>query len=88
MKRYGNIDYVMHMDFKDAVKLINEATEDERKEKYWQMYVSCYPHFRKENIISFEEFYENSKPKKIDTRSKDEVMRDIMVAERKTNGTV
>ena len=41
-------------------------------------WLSFLPFMTKDNFVPFTEFFENSKPKEIDTRPKEEIMREIL----------
>lgn len=88
LKRYGNIDYVLKMPLKDAIEIINHAMEQEQKEYYYRFWLVRYPGYTEKNFETFEDFYDKYRPKKVqyDTRSKDEIMQDIMKIDRKEVG--
>ena len=73
------------MPLKDAVEIINYAMEQEQKEYYYRFWLVRYPNYTKETFETFEEFYDKYRPQniKIDNRSKDEIMKDIMKIDRK-----
>lgn len=68
----------MRLPVKRAVKLINKAQEEERKARLFQMWLMRFTLMDKESFISFEEFYENATVPQVDTRPKDEIMRELM----------
>lgn|GEM_PF-3023803 len=96
LKRYGNIEYVLKLPLKRATKLIVKAQEEETKEYYYRWWLVRYPLYDKKTYESFEEFYDKVKPKKIkiDNRSEDEIMSEILEIEKYfrkgdvNNGTV
>lgn len=47
----------------------------------FSLYVSAYPHMGKDSFKTFNEFYESMKPKKIDNRSKEKLMDEILTIE-------
>jgi len=75
------------MKFKQAMKLINKAIEEDNKDKIYQLYLVEHKHSLyllsngvKHDILTFNEYYEKmmiSKPS-VDTRSADEIMNDIL----------
>lgn len=73
------------MPMKDAVKIINHAMEQEQKEYFYRFWLVRYPGYTKETFETFDEFYDKYKPQsvKYDTRSKEQIMQDIMKIERK-----
>lgn len=83
LRRYGNIDYVLKLQFCDAIELINFAAEEEQKEKFFRIWLERYSSYTKKDYESFEEFYEKCFPPvaPLDTRSMDELMQEIMEAE-------
>ena len=66
-----------------ASKLIDKAEEENHRENIYQLYINVYPHFTEKSFLNFEEFYEKFKPQKqtIDTRSKDEILSEILKIE-------
>lgn len=84
LKRYSNIEYVLKLPLKRAIKLIRKAEEEEKLEYYYRLWLVRYPSYNKSNYESFEEFYEKVRPKeiKIDNRTEDEIMQEILEIER------
>ena len=58
LSRYHNIDFVMRLDLIDGLKLYAKAREEKQKERLYQAWVSLYPHFSKDNFISWEDYIE------------------------------
>ena len=56
LSRYHNIDFVMHLDLIDGLKLYAKAREEKQKERLYQAWVSLYPHFREDTFISWEDY--------------------------------
>lgn len=56
LSRYHNIDFVMHMDLLDGLELYAKAYEKRREERLYQAWVSLYPHFNKDNFVSWEDY--------------------------------
>ncbi len=69
---------------KKSIKLIGKAQEEETKEHAFRIYLASYPNMTKENFKSFNDFWEEIKPKKIeiDKRSEDEIMKEILEIEK------
>lgn len=65
--------------------LLNHALEEEQKERFYQLWLVRYPNYTKDNFETFGDFYDKYKPQKVqfDTRSKDEIMNDILKIDRK-----
>lgn len=84
LKRYSNIEYVLKLPLKRATKLILKAQEEETKEYAFKIYLASYPNMDKKNFKSFNDFWEEIKPKKIeiDKRSEDEIMKEILEIEK------
>lgn len=89
LTRYGNIDYVLKLRFKDARKLIQKAKEESNKDKVFELFLvershllflSAYGHAKQKDFISFDEYYEKvSAPVvKKDNRSTDDIMKEIL----------
>lgn len=72
------------MSLKQSMKLIGKAQEEETKEYAFRIYLASYPNMTKENFKSFNDFWEEIKPKKIeiDKRSEDEIMKEILEIEK------
>ena len=66
-----------------AIELINLAAEEEQKEKYFRIWLERYSDYTEKNYETFEEFYEKCFPvlATLDTRSKDEIMNEILETE-------
>lgn len=66
-----------------ALKLIRKAREEDRRERYYRLWLVRYPSYTEKNFETFEEFYEKIFPPKVelDMRSKDELMAEILGGE-------
>jgi hypothetical protein len=56
LSRYHNIDFVMHMDLYEGMDLYNKAREKRQEERLYHAWVSLYPHFSKDNFISWDDY--------------------------------
>lgn len=58
--------------------------EEDTREYAFRIYLASYPNMTKETFKTFNEFYEEIKPKKVelDTRSEDEIMQEILEIEK------
>jgi hypothetical protein len=78
--RYGSLEFTKKLSFKQLIKIINKAFEEENKEKLFRIYLSLLPHMKKQ--MSFDEFYKkhttSNIPKKLDIRSEEDIMREIL----------
>lgn len=79
LKRYSNIDYVIHLPLQQGMKLLKKAMEEDTREYAFRIYLTVYPNMDKDNFKSFNEFWEEIKPQNnvVDTRNKDEIMKEI-----------
>ncbi|HEY5555862.1 hypothetical protein [Acetobacterium sp.] len=79
------MSYIMKMPYRSAAKLIIKAAEQNTKDLLFKLYNSIYPNMGKKTFVSFDEFYKKAVPKKIelDTRSKDEIMQEIKIIQRR-----
>lgn len=59
LTRYGNIDFVLNMSWRDGFNLYLKAIEKEQEEKVWEMWLSIYPKMDKNTFVSFKDFYNN-----------------------------
>lgn len=78
LHRYGNIQYVFRLPAKRAIKLINKAIDEDRKQRFFMQWLMYLPFMTKDNYVPFEEYYEQTKVPQIDTRPKDEIMRELL----------
>lgn len=78
LHRYGSAEYVFKMPLKQSLKLIQKAHEEQNRDRVYQRYLVLLPHMNESNYQSFDEFYQSTLPAKIDTRSVDDIMRDIL----------
>jgi len=74
------MQYVMSLSLTRASKLLKKAMEEKRKEETYALWLVRYPSYTDDTFETFEEFYEKLYPPKIDidTRSKDEIMSEIL----------
>lgn len=56
LSRYHNIDFVMRLDLVDGLELYAKAREKRRDDRLYQAWVSLYPHFGKDNFVSWENY--------------------------------
>jgi wyosine [tRNA(Phe)-imidazoG37] synthetase (radical SAM superfamily) len=85
LKRYSNIEYIIHLPLKRGIKLLKKAMEEDTKEYAYRIYLAAYPNMDKKNFKTFNEFWEETKPQNviIDTRSEDEIMEEILEIDKK-----
>jgi len=65
------------------LELIEKAQEEETREYAFRIYLAIHPKADPKKFKTFNEFWEEIKPKKIeyDTRSQDEIMQEILEME-------
>ena len=78
LHRYSNIEYVYRQPIHRAVKLVLTAIEEDRKTIVYQQWLALLPNMTKDTYITFSEFYETTKPKQVDMRPKEEIMRELL----------
>lgn len=78
LHRYGNIEYVLRLPVRSAIQLIKKAMEEEERAVLFQMWLMRFTLMDKDSYVSFEEFYENARPKDIDKRPKEEIMKELL----------
>ena len=83
LKRYSDINYVLKLPLKRAIKLLNKAQEEETKEYYYRTWLARYPLYTEKTYESFIEYYEKCNPVKIkyDVRSTDDIMLEMTKVE-------
>lgn len=77
LHRYGNIEYVLNLPIKRATKLIRKAFEEVRTENMYRQWLMYLPYMTKDNYMTFHEYCEQSAPVEVDTRSTDEIMKEL-----------
>ena len=51
LHRYGNLEYIMRLDFEDAARIIDKAKEKEKEQRYFMQWVVQLPNMTKENFV-------------------------------------
>lgn len=77
LSRYGDISYVLKLPVYRAAKLIDIAASEKRREYYYAQWLMHLTKMTKDTFVPFEEYYEETKVK-LDTRSKHEIMQDLL----------
>lgn len=86
MHRYGNLEFTNKISFKELVLIINKANIEEERELLWQRYLAILPYYTDKNYVTFNQYYEERMIQanvKQDTRSTDELMKEIIEIEAK-----
>lgn len=77
LHRYGNIEYIMRLDFAASSRLIKKAIEKEKENRYFLQWVVQLPNMTKENYVSFEAYLDKLTGRNIDKRPTSEIMAEI-----------
>jgi wyosine [tRNA(Phe)-imidazoG37] synthetase (radical SAM superfamily) len=77
------MDYVLHLPLRRGLKLLKKAMEEDTKEYAFRIYLAVYPNMDKKNFKSFNEYWEEIKPKKVelDLRTEEDIMQEILEIE-------
>ena len=89
LTRYGNIEYVLKLKLKQAIKLVKKAIEEDNKEKLFQLYLVDHKHdlylfangaIKQKDLKTFNEYIKDTQMNKYsyDTRSTDEIMAELL----------
>lgn len=80
LSRYGNMQYILSLSIRHVYKLYNKALEENKRDKTYKLWLAIVPRYTNDTYESFEEFYERLYPPsvEIDTRSKDEIMNELL----------
>lgn len=80
LSRYGDMHYILSLSVKRAGKLYKKAVHKKRREETYQLWLARYPGYTKDNFETFDEFYDKLYPPvvELDTRSKDEIMNELL----------
>lgn len=77
LHRYGNLEYIMRLDFEEAARIIDKAKEKEKEQRYFMQWVVQLPNMTKENFVSFDAYVDRVTGRNIDTRPVYECMKEI-----------
>lgn len=77
LHRYGNIEYIMHLEIESALRMIDKAREKEKENRIFLQWAVQLPHMTKEKFISFENYLDKVTGRNIDRRSVAECMQEI-----------
>ena len=70
------------MKFVDGWALIAKAAERKQENRAFELYAASYPHFTKENFVTFDKFYKK-KSKNVTKKTKEEILADVIEIRRK-----
>lgn len=77
LHRYGNLEYIMHLDMVTAARIIAKAKEKEQEKRFFLQWVVQLPKMTEETYISFESYVDKVTGRNIDARPVDECMKEI-----------
>ena len=77
LHRYGNIEYIMHLDFESAMRFIDKAEEKKKEDRYFLQWVVQLPRMTQENYTSFDSYLDRVTGRNIDQRPVAECMQEI-----------
>ena len=74
------MDYILKLNIHDAYKLFEKAIEEKEKENLYLMYLTDRPYIKNDKGFNsyLKEHIKPIQPIKIDTRSKDEIMQELL----------
>lgn len=74
------MDYILKLNIHDAYKLFEKAIEEKEKENLYLMYLTDRPYIKNDKGFNsyLKEITKNRKPIKVDTRSKDDIMQELL----------
>lgn len=77
------MDYILKLNIHDAYKLFEKAIEEKEKENLYLMYLADRPYIKDDKgfnsyLKEIKEITKNRKPIKLDTRSKDDIMQELL----------
>lgn len=85
LHRYGNMEYIMHLDIATAIKLIDKAEEKEKENRFFLQWVVQLPRMTRETYMSFESYLDKVTGRNIDNRPVAECMAEIEEIKKKFN---
>lgn len=83
LHRYGDIDYILHLDIETAERVIAKAKEKERENRFFLQWVVQLPRMTDETYISFDSYLDRVTGRNIDKRSVAECMAEIEEIEKR-----
>lgn len=83
LHRYGNIDYVMSLEFENGLEIVTKAMEKERDERIFQQWVVQLPAMAMtDKVMSFEDYRDRVTGANIDRRSTRDILLEMDEVER------
>jgi hypothetical protein len=68
----------MSIPLRRSIKIIRVALDESKRDWEYRRYLVLLPNMNEKNYVSFAEFYEQTKPVKVDARPKDDIMIEIL----------
>lgn len=70
----------MQMKLSESLKLLEKASDEDRREYAYRLWLARYPQYTEKTYESFDEFYEKIYPPKViyDVRPKEELMNELL----------
>lgn len=77
LHRYGNFEYILHLDIDSALRIVDKAIEKEQENRYFLQWCVQLPHMTKESFVSFDSYVDKVTGRNIDKRSVEECLAEI-----------
>lgn len=77
LHRYGNLEYIMHLDIGSALRIIDKAKEKEKENRYFLQWAIQLPNMTEENYLSFDDYVDRVTGRNIDQRPVAECMKEL-----------
>lgn len=77
LHRYGNFEYILHLDIDSALRIVDKAMEKEQEKRYFLQWCVQLPNMTKESYVSFESYVDKVTGRNIDKRSVEECLKEI-----------
>jgi hypothetical protein len=78
LSRYGNIEFVFKLGYRDGIDLYLKAKQEKQKDRKYLIWAHLYKHYTEKNFMSFEEFCTASSPKKTEPIGKKKTARELI----------
>ena len=77
LHRYGNFEYILHLDIDSALRIVDKAIEKEQENRFFVQWAVQLPHMSKETFVSFDAYVDKLTGRNIDKRSVEECLAEI-----------
>ena len=85
LKRYGNLDYVLHLGLNDGLAQVDFAREKDDEDRLFLLYSTKYMWMDKKSYVPFESFFRATPKPSISRTPKNEVLEKAADINRKLN---